>query len=545
LTAISEQLRARLAEQTANEVPLSAGEIYFHMLQCDPEDDEAIDYWQAQIQTSNSSKEVRQLFARNDLNAAFRQLSRSPAHGRFMLAGNIRALLGVKSDEEIRHYLSHIDSAWSYFFDGDTVAMSKLDPSSIEKLQLRSPSNCLKDRQALQPLIEDGSILAGFTLLERRENWNRILSYRRLIPSLYTFFEDLKYHRILVRCLTQLVKPSRRQTVRQAFRAAFDIPWRPNAETFDLAYRRVCLFVMRHIEDLRPGAVRLEREDGHQSRKKNLHVEHDLAREAHRLGFRSEEINGLLSSHPDRAEARDALLRARKPDEFAYPKGQLDAYIDRIVGLFDKAERVHVDVDAPRLVVGGSQKGDVDRRCGRPYRLDHEESAPYLTLENVHASDCAEIGNLTAFYTRRNVYLAFFGPYEDEMMSDICRPESHSVGDEICADLVTVTSEEAITDILPDGVDQADNDHDRLTPQEESRLVLYSPSRYSEVETQYTVNAYQHLISVQRLTRSRARHQLVATTQKMKLKIRHWLWLNLWGSSLIIRSFWKKFRFET
>src|SRR5690348_12838923 len=59
--ALSEHLRESLAEQTSNEMNLSAGEIYFRILRCDPRDDSTVDAWLARLQSSNESDDVRQL----------------------------------------------------------------------------------------------------------------------------------------------------------------------------------------------------------------------------------------------------------------------------------------------------------------------------------------------------------------------------------------------------------------------------------------------------------------------------------------------------
>lgn len=215
-------------------MPLSAGQIYFHMLRCRPDDEEAINAWRSQIQTPHAADKVKQLFGRARLSAAFREVAKIPAFGAFMQAGNTDALLGMKCDEEVVHYLARIPATWSFLVGGEAM-LHKIDRSTIEALQLRCPANCTRDREVLEPLVNQGTIFAAFDERKRREIWQSLLVFHRRVPSLYAFFEDVKYLRDVARCVTWLVRPSRRQTVRQGCRTAFARP----AAGFDRAYQEL------------------------------------------------------------------------------------------------------------------------------------------------------------------------------------------------------------------------------------------------------------------------------------------------------------------
>jgi len=113
--------------QTSNEQSLSAGEIYFHILRCDDQSDaEMIDWWWAQIQSSDERKELKKLFARRNLNAAFRKLARFHGLGPEMRAGMVGSLLRLKCDEEIIRYLTHIHDSWSYILNYNAADFQKL-----------------------------------------------------------------------------------------------------------------------------------------------------------------------------------------------------------------------------------------------------------------------------------------------------------------------------------------------------------------------------------------------------------------------------------
>lgn len=90
-----------------------------------------------------------------------------------------------------------------------------------------------------------------------------------LIPSLFTFFEDLKYLHACADCLKRLVKVSRRDTVRTALEWKF--PYTEEAgdhyvievtesnivdrsgravNRVDLGYRQLWLFAIRHYREM-------------------------------------------------------------------------------------------------------------------------------------------------------------------------------------------------------------------------------------------------------------------------------------------------------
>ncbi|KAK5069383.1 hypothetical protein LTR51_008633 [Lithohypha guttulata] len=347
-----------------------------------------------------------------------------------MLAGNIRALMGIKCDEEIVHYLSHIYQTFSFLLDGDVLAMAKVDRHTIEQLQSRNPANCRQDRTLLEPMVEAGSIFRAFDLAARRAIWDKLLVHRGLVLSLQTFFEDLKYLKVLAHCVLKLVQPVRLQTVRQAFKEAYVgnsspiraydcIPARTEPDGFDLAYRQVWVWAMRHLEDLRPGSVLLEGRDRIETRRKNFHAEYDFASEAHRLGFQSPKIDELLKADPDRIEARETLFRVRPPDRFTYSSEQLEDCIDQIVQLYGMAQPRDAPAGRPQLIVEGPGENDIGRRCGRPHRHAFEESAAFMSLNNLHMNDSTKLGGLSAFYVRRHVYLSFFGASEAHDMTDL------------------------------------------------------------------------------------------------------------------------------
>lgn len=178
---------------------------------------------------------------------------------------------------------------------------------------------------------------------------------------------------------------------------------------------------MREFINLQPQTGRMEAKEHRDVQGKNLHAEHAAAQKAHDLGFRSSQIDKLLAEHPDRKVAREALLRARRPSEYVYPDAVMESCITDMVAIFDRTRASGPDRRAPpRLVVTGDGEYANDRRCGRPHTLAIHENDRCLTLEDFHREDSWDVGGLSTFYIQRDVYLFFFGAFEDA--SDVRSP---------------------------------------------------------------------------------------------------------------------------
>lgn len=128
---------------------------------------------------------------------------------------------------------------------------------------------------------------------------------------------------------------------------------------------------------------------------------------ADRLGFQSEEILALKQRSSDRDIARDALLRARKPDRYEYNDSDLESHIEQIVRLFATAKPLVVEQSRPALVSDGLDAAGA--RCGFPDEEAHARDSKSLYITSLHAEREEQGESITSFYVRRSVYFAFFG----------------------------------------------------------------------------------------------------------------------------------------
>jgi hypothetical protein len=101
--------------------------------------------------------------------------------------------------------------------------MKRLDRHTVKAVELTAPGACKRDAGRLHSEIRKGRVFCAFTEAEReviREEL-RAVSVDRLIPSLFSFFEDVRYLRGPAACVRRLICGSgddyAPQTLRQSF----------------------------------------------------------------------------------------------------------------------------------------------------------------------------------------------------------------------------------------------------------------------------------------------------------------------------------------
>lgn len=242
---------------------------------------------------------------------------------------------------------------WSSLVEGEPLAIKKIDQDTVEKLQLLAPGASCADAKTAKGLVLSGQVFSVFGEAERTAIWARMERFDGLVPSLYTFFEDFKYIESCAHCIKRLLGPLEGPvyaTMKQMFVAppetegdcliqtsesAFRRTRVSSIEQFELGYRQVWLYAMRHFPLMPPDPKADTKLQANSNRAKaDEHTVHEMARLARHLGFRSTEIEGLINRSPDRETARAELLQARKPGLFRYDAQLLETLVDRIIECF-------------------------------------------------------------------------------------------------------------------------------------------------------------------------------------------------------------------
>lgn len=446
-TDISHDLRNTLIDEYANEKAPSDGEVYRKLRQYQNEHNAQFQKrWWARL-SENKAKRLRQLMSPDnvDICAAFDALLPIPGLWDGMSFGSLNRVLALKCDEvshyrypqiwhlpwlmaqEIIHYLQHVKVFWSSLVSGDRDQMAKIDIQTVEVLQLRAPAACSSETRAVKGLILSGEAFSRFTETERSNIWERMATREAcdgIIPSLRTFFRDVKYLEACGNGMKQLAECSKGSTtVRAAMKHVFELDgsretclvqisettFRSHAGSrsnfFELAYRQLWLFVMRFYPQLGREATSKKVVAKTNCGKADEVVLYNMAALSQKLGFNSTSATDWLNRSPDRHVAREALLKARNPGSYRYDLFAFESLIDRVVECFASAV-AHEALPPSELVIGRTPT--IQSRCGLPRQDPQLLDRHLLFLDRIHARE-PSLNVVSSFYVRQSVYFAFFG----------------------------------------------------------------------------------------------------------------------------------------
>jgi predicted nucleic acid-binding Zn-ribbon protein len=300
----------------------------------------------------------------------------------------------------------------------------RVDQQTVERLQLMAPGVSAADSREVHGLVISGQVFSEFTAEERELIWNKLKAFDRLIPSLYTFFEDFKYFTACAECIQRLLVTNRNQPT---IYSAMGYMFQPETaecrilinessqrtvhgnyrKILDVSYRELWLFAMRHYPQMAKDPQRDDLLAKVASEKADEAVVYEMAKLAKSLGFESAQINSILSKSPDRQIAAGALLKARKPGRYQYDLQDMELLIDTIVDCFTHAKRTHDDA-TPELLADNDRQSQ--SRCGLPQLRVHKQDLGHLFFDRLETTEGWNGEQISTLFIRRCVYLAFFGP---------------------------------------------------------------------------------------------------------------------------------------
>ncbi|KAF7856811.1 hypothetical protein EAF04_009574 [Stromatinia cepivora] len=368
---------------------------------------------------------LRQLFDYEDgeLTAAFDKFLDIPGLWSGMRISTLHKLLDMKCYEEALHYLEHIRQFWHSLFCGEKNALRRVNNVDVKSLELKAPRYSKQDAQVLQGQLLSGQIFSAFNQQEREAIWGELQSIEYLIPSLFTFFEDLKYLSACANSLKRLRKfhlanESNDQYAVEIAQSIFVDTSIPATYCFDIGYRQLWAFAMRNYKEIPPDTKKKKKDLLAKSgvEKADEMILFELAALADRLGFASPEIQTLKQSSSDREIALHALLKARKPDRYQYDDITLASNVTQIVKLFSTASVISRNDTPPAFV--SENINSSGNRCGLPDQDPHQQDRKTLFLPYLHNENFEKGKYITSFFIRRSVYYAFFGKSIDLGITD-------------------------------------------------------------------------------------------------------------------------------
>jgi hypothetical protein len=290
------------------------------------------------------------------------------------------------------HYLKHILIVWSSILPKDQGLLRLADETTVEALQLRVPGLCSEDSEFLEGLMNDGVLFPSVKSQQERQTiWRRLLQVRTLIPSLYTFFEDIKYIKPQVKIIKQLLGKSFNGSLIGAMNQTFSgvnqndgvVRVQETESSFrfcrgnSIDQKRFGIFQLlqfpaRNFTNMIP--ERPKKEDGKETpvpKTPDISTWQAFATLAYNLGFECEQIHRLRNKNPDRERARAALLQARDPLRFKYEETAFESFQSQIAEMFATAVEISPPSTTPAFFVDVSGES-LERRCGRTFENAYE-----------------------------------------------------------------------------------------------------------------------------------------------------------------------------
>lgn len=267
--------------------------------------------------------------------------------------------------------------------------MQRIDTVTVKDVELRAPAASTLDAEYLRGKILGGAIFSGFSAQERAVICENVLAFKGVIPSLFTFFQDIHLLQACADSFKLLVTVESDQTLYTALGRGYTNRRRvERAQTSEttsrsqtasprdclrLGYLQLFAFALRNYKHLSQPPAKGNVKEMPRARA-DPEVIQQFAILSAQLGFHSPEI--------------DALTRA--PGSLPYPGAGTQEPI-------------------PILVTPGPGEM-INRRHGLPRIDTFKEDRKYLSLYNL-CEERDDVGEgITSFFVLKSWFIAFFDP---------------------------------------------------------------------------------------------------------------------------------------
>ena len=305
------------------------------------------------------------------------------------------------------------------------LSTSVVDDATVEYLELRVPAISQADLNDLHHSLESEIIFSQVEDdIKRKILLKNLERVSCIIPSLKTFFENLKYLEPCCQILKHLLPMERPRTIRRELWAHYyrpDVPLVEYAEhdmrahsrsTMEeerwLAYQQLWLFCLRHFSEM---STVLPRKEAKKPRPSPC-APNDACWQwfgdlAVSLGFRTPEAIRLQSQDPCLLLATRFLESAKsRSEKLRQEDVQAVAVVVRSLGV----QRGSV---IPSSFTTEMSDGDMlpwERRQGRPFEDDHLKDRPTIFLPFLYQDVSNSRGrDITSLFVKRDLITNFVG----------------------------------------------------------------------------------------------------------------------------------------
>lgn len=317
------------------------------------------------------------------------------------------------------NYLHYIKRTWTYILgDVDESLLEMTDDTTIRQLECLMPSQSKQDSQIVRNLMDTKAIFPRVTeAATRAKVLDNLLAVDVLIPSLRTFFENLKYLEPCAKIMRSLLTHKKIVSIKQALSGSYFHPadhcieYGPGdtrlhvRQQYDAdlasAYHTLWLFALRNFPQM---TSTTPKKSPNGSRpvitEPNPAIWQEFGILAQDLGFRTEAVQTMA------AQNSQSLLATLIVDKAGIESSQQSEMARRIAQLLCSAKLLQPGVlpSSP----GCLEWVPPERRCGRPYQDDHLIDRTKLYLPFIYTSPASMVSEITTAFCKRDMFRAFF-----------------------------------------------------------------------------------------------------------------------------------------
>ena len=249
----------------------------------------------------------------------------------------------------------------------------------------------------------------------------------RVIPSLYTFIQNLKTLEPCAQILRKLFPLKHEPSVYQALWASYSQPpklyveyavddIRPHPSSsvecdFEIGYQQLWLYALRNFPAMTRATPRQGGSEGQSGTKyprgSDPRVWQKFGTLAVSLGFRTEEAECLAAQDGEHELAAQLVNRAEIGDDAAREVTQQIATILRHAA--QQSGEFAAASEAAHKMFAGEEWLPSERRCGKPFEEDHDLDRGSLFLPMMYVTPDRPSENVSTFYCKWEMFRAFFG----------------------------------------------------------------------------------------------------------------------------------------
>ena len=309
------------------------------------------------------------------------------------------------------------------------LPFSAVDAVTVQSLEFLAPKHSDIDKSLVIDLMERGEIFPSqIDRGMRKVLTENICNFPGVIPSLWTFFETLKYLEPLCKALRQLLGEQMKRTIRSSLTGLFSAPSKNMVqlnETEDVeikvalshqdammvAYTELWAFCSRHFDGLTACTPRMEigGPKPHVRGPNPVAWQH-LAKFALSRGFQIQHAQALVAKE-ESCHSQLALeyLRKAKPMCSNFSRDHVQRVVTAIRS-DESAETCEAVLVLPHL--------SVDRRSGRPFERDFTKEKEIMFLPQLYSGAPCEDTNLRLL--RRDLFSCIFVSLELQVCHPLC-----------------------------------------------------------------------------------------------------------------------------